>query len=209
MIARSRVAHLLLPLLAALGFSACDEPPRKEIGAAEAALAQARHAGAERYTPERYREAELALREAKKKVQQKDYRGALSSATEATDKSRQAAQQAAAAKTVIRSANEVAQAEIQASFDEIAQVREGAANDKVPDKVFDELTAEADQAQQALQGIAKAMESGDLLEAQKAAAELKARVAPLPGRFREAVDAWQAAHPKRGGRAPAPPVKKK
>ena len=49
-----RFFAVLLPLLA---LSACDQPPTKEIAAAEAQIEQARQAGAERFAPDRWREA--------------------------------------------------------------------------------------------------------------------------------------------------------
>jgi hypothetical protein len=201
----ARLARLALPILATFVLVACDEPPNREVSAADNALALARQAGADRYAAERYHEAETALGEARRKIEQKDYRGALSSATDAAEKARSAAQQASAAKTVGRSTAEVAVAEVHASLDEIAAIREEATADKVPDKVFEDLAPLVDEVQQALLAAARSLEAGEILEAQKAATDVKARVAPLPGRFREALDAWQAAHPKRGAR---PPVKK-
>src|SRR5258706_15592930 len=103
----ARLARLSLPILAAGFLAACDEPPTREVTAAENALALARQAGADRYAAERYHEAEAAIGEAKHKIQEKDYRGALSSATDAAEKARSAAQQAASAKTLGPSATEV------------------------------------------------------------------------------------------------------
>lgn len=201
----ARSARLALPILAALVLGACDEPPTREVTAAENALALARQAGADRYAAERYHEAETAIGEAKRKIQEKDYRGALSAATDAAEKARNAAQQAASAKTLGRSATEVTVAEVRAALDEIASIREEATTDKVPDKVFEELVPLVDEIGQGLEAVSKSLEAGEILEAQKSASDLKARVAPLSGRFHEALDAWQAAHPKRGAR---PPVKK-
>lgn len=202
MMALMRPARLLLPPLAALLLCACDRPPTKEIAGAETALGQARQAGAERYAPERFREADAALRDAQRKLQDKDYRGALSSATEASEKSRAAVQQVTVAKTMARSGAEVARAEVQAALDEVASIREEASAAKVPDTVFDEVAPLVDQAGGVLEAVSKSLTAGDLLEAQKAAAELKARVAPLPGMARVALDQWQAAHPKRGRAVP-------
>ena len=47
-----------------------------------------------------------------------------------------------------------------------------------------------------------------MLEAQKASAAIKAEAASLPGLYRSAVDAWQAAHPKGRVRPPAKPAAK-
>lgn len=203
------VMRPVLPLLAALILYACDQPPVKEIAAAEAALSQARAAGAERFAPERLREAENALREAQRKLQEKDYRGALSSATEAAEKSRSAAKAAGAAKTVARSAAELAQAEVRAAFEEVDAIREAATVAKVPDQAFEEVQPLVDQSRQALEGVAETLAQGDLLAAQKAAADLKVQVTPLPGLFRDAQDRWESAHPRARGRGAKPVPRKK
>ena len=186
-------------VLASLLLVACDQPPAKEIAAAEIALGQARQAGADRYAVDRFKEAEAALHDAQRKVQEKDYRGALSSATEAAERSRAAAQAAGAARTVVRGAAEVAQAEVQAVLDEL---RKEAADAKVPDAAFEELAPAMTQAREGLASLQKLLDSGELLEAQKSAAALKGQVGPLPARFREALEAWRKAHPR--GRKPAP-----
>jgi hypothetical protein len=203
---RLRWLRVATVVLGAGVLAACDQPPAKEIAAAEAALEQARQAGADRYAAERFKESETALQEARRKVQEKDYRGALSSASDAAAKARGAVQAAAAGRTVAKSAAEVAQAEVQAALDEIDTIREEAVQNKVPDQAFLELNPLMQETREALEAIRKTVAEGALLEAQKAAVELKTRVAPLPARHREAVEAWQAAHPK--GRRPAA-VKKK
>ena len=76
-----RILALMLPV----ALVACDQPPTKEIAAAEAQIEQARQAGAERFVPDRWRDAQAALATAHSKVQQKDYRGALSAANDAAE----------------------------------------------------------------------------------------------------------------------------
>lgn len=191
-----RPMRSLAPVAAALLLVACDQPPVKEIAAAETALAQARKDDAERYAPDRLKEAEAAFAEAQRKVREKDYRGALSSATDAAEKGHNASQAAAAAKTVAKSAAEVAQTEVQAVLDEVAAIRDEATAAKIPDKAFEELVPLVDQVQGALGAAKASLEAGDLLGAQKAAGDLKAQVAPLPDRFREAQAKWEAEHPK-------------
>jgi len=184
-------------LVTALFLASCDQPPAKEIAAAEAALVQAQKAGAEKLAPERYREAEAALQEARRKVQAKDYRGALSSANDASEKARTAAKAASSALTMAKGAVEVAEAEIQAKLDEVAAVRQEAAEAKVPDEAFAGLSADQDSLKQKADGLAAAA-SQDLIAAQKTAEELKAQAEALPARFREALEKWQADHPRRG-----------
>jgi len=184
-------------LATALLLAACDKPPAKEMAAAEAALAQARKADAEKLAPERYREAEAAMQEARRKVEAKEYRGALASANDAAEKARTAAKAAASALGMAKGAVEVAEAEIQAKLDEVAAVRQEAAEAKVPDEAFAAVSADQDALRQKADGLPAAA-SQDLMAAQKTAEELKAQAAALPSRFREALEKWQADHPKRG-----------
>lgn len=186
-------------ILAVLCLSACSEPPQKEIAAAEARLAEARAAGAARFAPDRLKEAELALRTAREKIDSKDYRAAMSAAGDAADKSRGAAQAAEAARELARTSAEAARAEAVALLDEVKAIREDATRAKVPDKVFESLQGAVDAARKGLETAAAAMGRGDFPEANKMAADLKVRIAPLPRQFRDAMDKWLAAH----GRRPA------
>ena len=56
-------------LIAALAAAACDQPPVKEIAAAEQQVERARGMGAERYAPERWTQAEAALALARQRLE--------------------------------------------------------------------------------------------------------------------------------------------
>src|SRR5262245_50574763 len=176
----------LAPVLAlCLLASACEQPPAKELAAAEAALAQAKADGADTFAPEQFREAQAALADANSKVQAKDYRGGLSSALDASEKSRAASAAASSARALARSSAELAESEAQAALDEVAEIRAQAVKAKVPDKAFEELLPRVDEAQAAVDAVAKALSAGDVLTAQKLTAAFKTTVTPLPGLFRE------------------------
>jgi HEPN domain-containing protein len=183
-----------VPVVGLLG--ACQQPPTREIAAAEAQMEQARQAGADRYAPGQWREAQQALDQARAKVQSGDYRSALSSANEAADKARAAARASAPAKGVVKSSTEMTQAEIRSTLDELASIRQAGISAQVPDEAFGELDQRTEEARDASQRVAEMLEHGDVMDAQKAAAELKARVAPLPEAYREASARWQAEHPR-------------
>lgn len=202
-----RTAAAFLALLPILTLAACDQPPAKEIAAAEAALGQAQKDGADAFAPEQWKAAGAALAQARQKVDAKDYRGALSSAIDASDKAKNAASAAASAKLLAKSAAEVAQAEIQAALDDATAVKEEAAQAKAPDSVFADLEPKLETVRQGLAAIAGTLEKGDLLAAQKAATDLKAQAAPLAQAYRDALTQWQDAHPK--GRKPAKPAARK
>jgi chromosome segregation ATPase len=177
---------------------ACQQPPTREITAAEAAVEAARKAGADHYAADRWREAEAALRAARDKIQAKDYRGALSSANEASEKSRSAVQAVQSARALARSAVQLARAEIEAEIEEVDAIRQEAANAKVSDEAFAGVEPQLAEAREALARVGETLEHGEPLEAQKAAAELKAQAAGLPEAYRQARAAWEEAHPPRG-----------
>jgi hypothetical protein len=203
-----------LLLIASLALWSCEEPPNKELAAAEKQVDLARQAGAEQYAPARLHEAEAAIEDARRKVGEKDYRGALSSASDAADKARAAAKAAAAAKTLTRGAAEMAQAEARIALEEAAQVKAEALKAKVPEAAFEELEPRAQKLGQDLEAAVATLKRGDLLEAQKASTSVRTEAAALPAAYRGAVDAWQTAHPKGRARVPAkaaakPPARKR
>jgi hypothetical protein len=186
-----RFFAVLLPL--ALG--ACDQPPTQEISAAEAQIEEARQAGAERFVPDRWREAQAALVTARAKIQQKDYRGALTAANDAAEKGRLAAQGVATAKAHAVRAAELAQREIGIFMEEIEQARQEALVAKVPDEAFVEVEPRLAEVREGLLRVADTLAKGDVLEAQKAAAELRAQATDLPAAFRDARALWEEEHP--------------
>jgi hypothetical protein len=191
-----RIFALVVPM----ALVACDQPPTKEIAAAEAQIEQARQAGAEKFVPDRWRDAQAALAAAQAKVQQKDYRGALSAANDAADKGRGAVQAVAAAKANAKGAAELAQREIGVFLEEIDQVRQEAVTAKVPEEAFAEVQPRVDEIREGLQRVSDTLGRGEVIEAQKAAAELRAQAADLPAAFRDARAQWEEEHPK--GRRP-------
>lgn len=190
-----RFFAVLLPLLA---LSACDQPPTKEIAAAEAQIEQARQAGAERFAPDRWREAQTALATARAKVQEKDYRAALSAANDAAEKGRLAVQGVATARAHAVRAAELAQREIGIFMEEIEQARQEALVAKIPEEAFVDVEPRVAEVKEGLQRVADTLAKGDVLEAQKAAAELRAQAADLPAAFRDARALWEEEHPPKG-----------
>jgi hypothetical protein len=189
----------LLPLAV---LCACDQPPNKEIAAAEVQVNNAREAGAERFVPERWRDAEAALATARAKVQAKDYRAALSAANDAAEKGRLAVQAVAAAKANAVRGAELAQREIGIFLEEIDQARQDAVAAKVPDEAFAEVEPRLAEVREGVQRVTDTLAKGDVFEAQKAAVELRAQTADLPTAFRDARAQWEEAHPPKG-RKPA------
>lgn len=181
----------------------CEQPPNKEVAAAEKQVEQARQAGAEQYAPARLHEAEAAMEDAHRKIAEKDYRGALSSCSDAADKAKGAAKAAAAAKALTRGAAELAQAEARIALEEAAKIKAEAMKDKVPEAAFEELEPRAQKVGQDLEAAAATLKRGELIEAQKASASVKTEAMALSAQYRGAVETWQAAHPKGRARVPA------
>jgi hypothetical protein len=200
---RAALMRRTLPFAAALLLWACEQPPTKELAAAQRQVDLAREAGAAEYAPARLLEAEAAMQDAQRKVGVKDYRGALSAASDAADKAKHAAKAAGAARTLARGAAETARAEARFALEEVAKVKAEALEDKVPEAAFEELEPRAQKLQQDLEAVAAILNRGEIIEAQKAARSIKAEAVALPAMYRGAVDAWQAAHPKVRARVPA------
>jgi HEPN domain-containing protein len=191
-----------LALAGLLALGACQKPPTREIAAAEASVDAARKAGADRYAVERWREAEGALQAARDKIQAKDYRGAISSANEASEKARSAVQAVQSARALARSAVLLSRAEIEAVLEEVEAVRQEASTAKVPDEAFAEIEPQLAEAREAFGRIGETLDRGEPLEAQKGAAELKAQSAGLPEAFRQARAKWEEEHPAKPARRP-------
>jgi hypothetical protein len=191
-----RIVALLVPL----ALAGCDQPPTRELAAAEAQIEQARQAGAEQFVPDRWRDAQGALAAARAKVQQKDYRGALTAANDAAAKGRAAVQAVAAARANARGAAELAQREIAVFLEEIDQLRQEAVAAKVPEEAFAEVQASVEEIREGMQRVADTLGRGEVLEAQRAAAELRAQAADVPAAFRDARAQWEEEHPR--GRRP-------
>jgi hypothetical protein len=188
-----KLSPSLAPALAlCLLVGGCEQPPTREITAAEQALTQARSDGAEAFAPEQFREAETAFAEAQRKAQAQDYRGALSSATDAAEKARAAALAAAAARALARSAAQLAESTAQIALDEVAEIRAQAAKARVPEDAFEPVLPKLAEGQAVADALAKALAAGDVQAAQKLAADVKEKVLPLPSLFREARVEWDS-----------------
>jgi hypothetical protein len=187
-----RIATLALPTL----LLACDKPPQEELQAAQTALSQAQSDGADRYAPERFKAAQEALADAQRKTDAKDYRGALVSAQGALEQAKAASDAAAGARKVARASTKLTTLEIESALTEISGILEDAKKAKVPDKVFKDLLPQVDDAQKALDGVKAGVDRNELLEAQKASTDLKAKVVDLRDTFKKTLSTWQEEHQK-------------
>src|SRR5262249_39735332 len=134
-------------------------------------------------------------------VDAKDYRGALSSAMDAGEKAKAATAAVASAKVLAKGAAQMVQAEVQSALDEVQAVRDEAAKAKVPAEAFAAVEPKVQEATDGLTSLGALIDKGEILEAQKTGADLKARFGTLGTEFRAALDQWNEEHPK--GRRPA------
>ena len=195
-----RRAFRLAPLFLPIFLMACDKVPQEELQEAQRALTQAQSDGADRYAPERFKAAQDGLADAQRKVSEKDYRGARLSALGAQEQAKAALDAAAGAKKVARAATKLANLEIEAALTEISGVEEEAKKAKVPDKALQDLLPQVDEAQKSLADEKAMLDRNELLEAQKAATDLKGKVVDLRDSFRKAVSDWQEQHQPKGRR---------
>jgi hypothetical protein len=99
-----RIVQSLAVVAALSGVSCGDDPPDKEMQAAQAAIDAASAVGADRYSHDEFIAAQQALARAKDAVTQRDYRLALSQALDARTRGQTAEHEATSHKAAARSA---------------------------------------------------------------------------------------------------------
>lgn len=172
----------------ALGFLAggCSSPPTQEIAAAERQLEQAKKLGADVFAADRYREGRAALERARQEVQARDYRGALSAATDAAERARAAVQATNAARSLARGSLNVAEAEIRTMVDRAAEARRAAVAAGVPEPSLFALDEQLAAVKAGLGALSARGEDADLIVAQGQANGLRNQVTPLPDLYADA-----------------------
>lgn len=190
-------------LVAALVAAACDQPPAKEIAAAEQQVERARAVGADRYAPERWSQAQAALVLARQRLEGRDYQGALSAANDAAESARVAIEATGPAKSVARKAAEDAVAEVRTILDRATTARIAAVKAGVPARSLADLNARAQRAAEQLSVAVRQLGAGKLEDVEPLLADLRTEVTPLPDLYRSARTQWEAKHPKGRTRSPA------
>lgn len=185
-------------LIAALAVAGCTQPPVKEIAAAEQQVERARAIGAERYAPERWKQAQAALTLARQRLEERDYRAALSAANDAAESARVAIDNTGPAKSAARNAAELAIGEVRTVLDRATAERAAAVKAGVPRASLAALDARAQRAAQDLAVAVRQLGAGKLEEVEPLLADLRTEVVPLPDLYRDARTQWEAKHPRRG-----------
>lgn len=190
-------------LLAALALVACDQPPVKEIAAAEQQVEQARAAQADRYAPERWKQAEAALETAHTRLRERNYRAALSAANDAQDSARAAVEATGPAKAAVRKDADIAIVEIRTMLDRATAERTEFLKAGVPRATLAPIDAVGQRAAQKLSEAIKVVSIGNPDYAAALLADLRTEVTALPGLYRDAREKWEAKRPRGAPRRPA------
>ena len=185
-------------LIAALVAAGCDQPPVKEIAAAAQQVERARAAGAERYAPERWKQAETALGLARERLEGRDYRSALSAANDAGESARLAIEATGPAKSAARQNSEVAIVEVRTMLDRATVERTAALKAGVPKASLATLDARGQRAAQRLSEVITLLGAGNVDYVEALLADLRTEVTPLPDLFRDARTQWEAKHRPHG-----------
>lgn len=192
-------------MIAALAAAACTQPPVKEIAAAEQQVERARTIGAERYAPERWKQAQAALELARQRLEGRDYRGALSAANDAAESARGAIEAAGPAKSAARNAAEMAVGEVRTMLERATAERTTAVKAGVPRGSLAAMDTRAQRVTELLAHAVKQLGADNLTYVEPLLAELRTEVTPLPDLYRNARTQWEAKHPRGRGAAPRRP----
>ena len=174
----------LAVLVAALAIAACDQPPVKEIESAEQHVAKAAQEGAREYAAERYQQAEDALVLAKRKMEDRDYRGALSAANDAADRARAALALVGPARAALRASLQLALTEVRTALDRAATERAVAVKGGVPKARLADPDARVAKATAALAEKQSRLTGSDPARMKDEIESLRIDVAPLPDLYR-------------------------
>lgn len=168
-------------LLASLTLlAACSQPPEKERGQAEGAIAAARAASADVYAADELRAAEAALTQYDAAVAQGDYRQALNAALEARDRAYQAVTHASTAKAEARGKAESLVTSLESLAVMIDLRLSGAATPRITGAGAQRLREAMTAASTALQEARTAIDAGDYA---RAIPKLEAALAALQKEF--------------------------
>ena len=169
--------------------SACSAPPQKEIDRAQGAIDAARAAGADQYAAEPFTAATTAMQQTHDAVQQRDYRLALSRATDANERALEAARQAANGKAKARADADAAIAHLAASVRQLDERLKAADAARLQARDTDPARRTRNESQKALQEARAAVGAGNYLAALAAAKGMPDRIIEEIRTLNEAMDA--------------------
>jgi hypothetical protein len=166
-------AGLVVGLLAV----SCAAPPNKEIDQARTAIAAARGAGAERFSPAEVAAADRELKLANEAVDARDYRLALNHALESLEQAEIAAKSATEARTRLRRDGEQSIAESTASIAGIRARLDGPKAAQISRRTRQAARQTLTELEKALQEADAALRKEDFETAERALTSVKQRLA--------------------------------
>jgi len=161
---------------AALGLTACESPPSKEMDQAQGAIDAARAAGADRYAKVEYAAATDALKRSQDAVAQRDYRQALNEALDSREHAQNAAREAADTKAQLRAEVERELAEIAILVAQANTRLATATRSRAPARTLEAQRRALAAVGESVQKAGDAAGTGDYLTAQAALKGSKAKV---------------------------------
>ena len=163
-------------VLVAFLFTACAEPPNKEIDRAQGAIDAARAAGADRYAEAEFNAAVESLDQANAAVAQRDYRLALNHALESHTRAQNAAREGALNRARVRGEVEREMAEIAALLARANLRVAEAEKSRVPRAAITDARGRLAKVNDDVQKAGEAMKQDDYLAAQPALSGVKQRI---------------------------------
>ena len=154
----------------------CSAPPQKEIDQAQAAVDQARTAGADKFAPEEYAAATAGLQKAQAAVDQRDYSQALSFAIDARQRAQNAIRQAAEGKKRAQRAVEALYGEAATRANKLQALLRTAEAGRVKPKELREPRAALAKARKVLQEASAGITLGNYEDASKSLTEVRRKL---------------------------------
>ncbi len=178
----------------------CVEPPTRELNQAQGAIDAARAAGAADYAADEFVAAEAALSRARKAVDDRDYRQALSSSLDARERAQTAAAAASEAKARARTESDRAIRAADAALTHARQRAATAEAAKVPLKGLEGPRERISQAEAAVNTARAAFDTGDYQAASAALANVTANLTEVSSEIDALAPAKPARRPTRRNR---------
>ena len=154
--------------------TACGEPPEKEMQQAQAAIDEARSAGAERYAVDEFAAAVTALKNAEGAVAQRDFRLALNHALDSRTRAQTAASQAQTRKLEVRAHAEATLAAAAAQLEKVRAQLKAAEGTRAAARALAPLRTAVADSDRLVQEARTALEREDYEVADPAAAAASA-----------------------------------
>ena len=185
----SRTSRRVVCVALATFLAACATPPTREMDEAQSTIDAARAAGAEQYVPAAYAAAVTALGEAKRAVEDGDFRLALSHALEAREEAQDAAKQAASQKAVVRREVEHTLDAVAADIEELDRRLAAARDARIPARQMAQNRMTRRAVETTVQEARTALAHDDYVTARESAKGLSERVREAIGEIDAAVAA--------------------